>query len=77
MVGEGEVVEGGERVEGGLVGGRGVEWEAAPVEVVIVVEPRVHLPAEVDREERIHSLTLATYGQGGVGAWVLLEPVSE
>ena len=32
---------------------------------------------EVDQEERIHSLTLATYGQGGAGSWVLLEPVSE
>ena len=32
---------------------------------------------DVDQEERIHSLTLATYGQGGAGSWVLLEPLSE
>ena len=31
---------------------------------------------EVDREERIHSLTLSAYGQGGKGSWVLLEPVA-
>ena len=28
---------------------------------------------EVDQEELIHSLTVAKYGQGGVGSWVLLE----
>jgi len=32
---------------------------------------------EVDQEQRIHSLTLATYGQGGTGSWVLLEPAEE
>jgi len=34
---------------------------------------------EVDQEQRIHSLTLATCGQaeGGTGSWVLLEPAEE
>ena len=40
------------------------------------VTPNFWAYYEVDQEERVHSLTLAAYGQGGTGAWVLLEPVA-